>query len=48
MKENKFNIISAKRIISKPSFSNSKLNTKFKNMPEKDRETSSVFIQVVK
>jgi len=46
MKKNKFNIMFVKRVISEPSFSSNKLNAKFKNISEKDRETSGVFIQV--
>lgn len=48
IEENKFKILSIVRIVIKPSFSRQKLNIKFQKMPDIDRETSGVFIQIKK
>jgi hypothetical protein len=48
IEKNKFKILFVKRIVSQPSFPRRKLNLEFQKMPEDDRETSSVFIQIKK
>ena len=48
MKKHKFHIVLIERIISTPTFSNSKLNKEFLEISKLDRKTSGVFIQVRK
>ena len=48
LKKYNFDVIFTKLTLMTPTFNRNKLNTDFKTMSDKDRETSAAFIQVVK